>query len=182
MAKQYENIGADIRDFIARQKIFFVSTAAGEGRINLSPKGMDTLRVVNESRVLWLNLTGSGNETAAHLLEDSRMTLMFCAFEGKPLILRLYGNAEVINIDDADWKDSLSLFPAIAGARQIIDMKVDLVQTSCGMAVPFLEFQGERDQLEKWAEKKGVEGLKQYREEKNRISIDGRPTGTSVEP
>jgi len=177
MATQHQEINTKLQDFIAQQKIFFVATAPKDGRINLSPKGMDTLRVMNESRVLWLNLTGSGNETAAHLLDNSRMTLMFCAFEGKPMILRLYGKATVINTTDAQWQDSLSLFPEIAGARQIIDIQVDLVQTSCGMGVPYFEFQEERPQLRDWAEKRGSEGLKQYRLEKNQISLDGKPTG-----
>ena len=178
MAKQYKNINSELQAFIAQQKVFFVATAPKDGYINLSPKGMDTLKVMNESRLLWLNLTGSGNETAAHLLENSRMTLMFCAFEGKPLILRLYGKATVINTTDAQWQDSLSLFPETTGARQIIDMQIDLVQTSCGMGVPHLKFQEERPLLRDWVEKKGTEGLKQYRLKKNQISINGQPTGT----
>ncbi len=178
MATQYKEINPKLQAFIAQQKIFFVATAPKNGRINLSPKGMDTLRVTNKSRVQWLNLTGSGNETAAHLLEDSRMTLMFCAFEGHPLILRLYGHATVINTTDTQWQDSFSLFPETTGARQIIDMQVDLVQTSCGMGVPYFEYQDERPLLRDWAEKKGVEGLKQYRQKKNLLSLDGKPTGT----
>ncbi|RUM94252.1 MAG: pyridoxamine 5'-phosphate oxidase family protein [Thiothrix sp.] len=178
MAKQYKEISPKLQGFITEQKIFFVATAPKDGHINLSPKGMDTLRVMNKSRVLWLNLTGSGNETAAHLLESNRMTLMFCAFEGKPLILRLYGKATIINTTNAQWQDSLCLFPESTGARQIIDMQVDLVQTSCGMGVPYLKFQEERPLLKDWAEKKGTEGLKQYRLEKNQVSINGQPTGT----
>jgi hypothetical protein len=178
MAIQYEAINETLEHFIMQQKVFFVATATEEGRINLSPKGMDTLRVLNETCVLWLNLTGSGNETAAHLLENDRMTLMFCAFEGDPKILRLYGSAKVINTTDGNWQKSMDLFPTIPGARQIIDMRVDLVQTSCGMAVPYYKFQEERQQLLRWADKKGDIGLKQYRQEKNQISLDGKPTGT----
>ena len=181
MGKLYTQLTDDLASFIRRQKLFFVGTAADDGRVNVSPKGMDTLRVVTENRVVWLNLTGSGNETAAHLRENDRITLMFCAFEGDPLILRLYGHARIFHPRDAEWDSLLTLFPAIPGARQIIDMSVDLVQTSCGFGVPFFEFKAERDQLEKWAEKKGPEGIRQYWEEKNQISLDGKPTGIVAE-
>jgi len=181
MGKLYTQLTDDLAGFIRRQKIFFVGTAADEGRANISPKGMDTLRVVTEDRVVWLNLTGSGNETAAHLRENGRITLMFCAFEGEPLILRLYGHARIFHPRDAEWDSLITLFPATPGARQIIDMSVDLVQTSCGFGVPFFEFKAERDQLEKWAEKKGPEGIQKYWEEKNRASVDGKPTGIVAE-
>lgn len=181
MGKLYKQLTDDLAGFIQRQKLFFVGTAADDGRVNVSPKGMDTLRVVTEDRVVWLNLTGSSNETAAHLRENDRITLMFCAFEGDPLILRLYGHARIFHPRDAEWDSLITFFPAIPGARQIIDMSVDLVQTSCGFGVPFFEFKAERDQLEKWAEKKGPEGIRQYWEEKNRISLDGKPTGTVAE-
>lgn len=181
MGKLYKQLTDDLTGFIQRQKIFFVGTATDDGRANVSPKGMDTLRVVTEDRVVWLNLTGSGNETAAHLRENGRITLMFCAFEGEPLILRLYGHARIFHPRDAEWNSLLPFFPAIPGARQIIDMSVDLVQTSCGFGVPFFEFKAERDQLEKWAEKKGPEGIRQYWEEKNQISLDGKPTGIMAE-
>jgi len=181
MGKLYKQLTDDLTGFIQRQKLFFVGTAADDGRVNVSPKGMDTLRVVTEDRVVWLNLTGSSNETAAHLRENDRITLMFCAFEGDPLVLRLYGHARIFHPRDAEWDSLLTLFPAIPGARQIIDMSIDLVQTSCGFGVPFFEFRAERDQLEKWAEKKGPEGIRQYWEEKNQISLDGKPTGIVVE-
>lgn len=177
MGRQFHEIGADLRGFIERQKIFFVATAAPDGRVNVSPKGMDTLRVLNQNRVAWLNLTGSGNETAAHLLENSRMTLMFCAFEGEPLILRLYGQARAVHPRDADWEQLLGLFPRIPGARQIFDMQVDLAQTSCGAGVPYFDFIGDRDALTNWAENKGPTGLEDYWREKNRTSLDGKPTG-----
>ncbi len=176
MAKQYEHINARWQDFIQAQKLFFVATAAREGRVNLSPKGMDTLRLVDENRVLWLNLTGSGNETAAHLQEHDRMTVMFCAFEGNPVILRLYGHAHAIHPSDPEWHTLVQYFPSIAGSRQIIDLKVDLVLTSCGMAVPFYAYQGERDELERWAEQKGKKGIEDYWEAHNQISLDGRET------
>ncbi|MCW8826128.1 MAG: pyridoxamine 5'-phosphate oxidase family protein, partial [Gammaproteobacteria bacterium] len=132
MAQRFDEISENLQQFIEKQKIFFVATAAADGRVNLSPKGMDSLRVLDKNRVLWLNVTGSGNETAAHLLENSRMTLMFCAFEDKPLILRLYGEARAIHSGDDDWQQNLSLFAPLPGARQIYELSVDLVQTSCG--------------------------------------------------
>jgi len=177
MAKQYSQLTGELSDFIRRQKIFFVGTAASDGRVNVSPKGMDTLRVVSANRVVWLNLTGSGNETAAHLLESNRITLMFCSFEGTPLILRLYGQAQVFHPRDAEWNGLIQLFPGIPGTRQIIDVSIDLVQTSCGWGVPLFDFKDERDQLEKWAENKGPEGIRKYWEERNQQSIDGKPTG-----
>ena len=176
MAKQYSEIPEKIRLFIQEQKIFFVATAAVDGRINLSPKGMDSLRVVDGNRVVWLNMTGSGNETAAHLLENSRMTLMFMAFTGDPLILRLYGTATAIHKKDPEWSELYSLFPENPGARQLFDLNVDLVQTSCGMAVPLYEYVDDRRQLIDWAEKKGEAGVSEYWVEKNQHSIDGKPT------
>lgn len=181
MGKLYTQLTDDLMDFIQRQKLFFTGTATDDGRVNVSPKGLDTLRVVTEERIVWLNLTGSGNETAAHLRENGRITLMFCAFEGDPLILRLYGHARVFHPRDAEWDSLVTLFPAIPGARQIIDVSVDLVQTSCGFGVPLFEFKSDRDQLEEWAKKKGSEGIQKYWEEKNRMSIEGKPTGIMPE-
>lgn len=181
MGKLHTQVTDELAEFIRRQKIFFVGTAADNGRINVSPKGMDTLCVVTDNRVAWLNLTGSGNETAAHLRENDRITLMFCAFEGDPLILRLYGHARIFHPRDAEWDSLITLFPAFPGARQIIDMSVDLVQTSCGYGVPLFEFVAERDQLEKWAGKKGPEGIRKYWQEKNRLSLDGKSTGIEAE-
>lgn len=176
MGKQFASIDAATRAFIENQKIFFVGTA-GSGRINVSPKGMDTLRVIDSNRVIWLNLTGSGNETAAHLLEHNRITLMFCAFEGKPNIVRLYGTAKVIYAKEAQWAEWISLFPALPGARQIIEVQVELVQSSCGMAVPFMSYEGDREELKHWAEKQGEDKIKEYWQRKNTISLDGKPTG-----
>lgn len=176
MAKHYDHINKKIQKFISEQKIFFVATATGDSRINLSPKGMDSFRVMDEKRVLWLNLTGSGNETAAHLYADGRITVMFCAFEGAPMILRLYGKGKVINPNDAHWDKTVSLFPALAGTRQIIDIEIELVQTSCGMSIPYFDFKEERLQLDDWAKGKGREGIKEYWKEKNEQSIDGIPT------
>ena len=177
MGQRFPAIGERHRDFIQRQRMFFVATAAPEGRVNLSPKGLDALRVLGPSRVAWLNLTGSGNETAAHLLEHDRMTLMFCAFEGAPLILRLYGRASALHPRDTGWAELAGLFPPLTGARQIIDMRVELVLTSCGLGVPRYDYLGQRDGLETWARNKGEDGIRRYWEEKNRLSLDGKATG-----
>jgi hypothetical protein len=175
MGKQFTEIPDALLPFIARQHIFFVGTAAPDGRVNVSPKGMDALRVLDANRVIWLNVTGSGNETAAHLLENPRMTVMFAAFEGSPMILRLYGKARTIHTDDSDWTELYAHFRPLPGARQILDLQVDLVQTSCGMAVPLMDYVGDRELLNQWAEKKGDEGVRQYWAEKNAVSLDGRP-------
>ncbi|WP_298238159.1 pyridoxamine 5'-phosphate oxidase family protein [uncultured Algibacter sp.] len=177
MSKFLPEISTALKTFIEAQQIFFVATAAAEGRINLSPKGLDTFRVIDSNKVIWLNLTGSGNETAAHLLKNDRMTIMFCSFEGKPLILRLYGNAKIYHDRDAKFQEYIHLFPEIAGTRQIVEMHVDSLQTSCGYAVPFMNFKEERQQLNSWAEKQGEERLQNYRKEKNSKSIDGFDTG-----
>jgi hypothetical protein len=177
MGKQFSQITTQLQSFIEEQKLFFVGTAAPEGRVNVSPKGMDTLRVLDANRIVWLNLTGSGNETAAHLLESNRMTIMFCAFEGAPNILRLYGKARALYPSNAAWPELIGLFPDLPGARQLFDMNVDLVQTSCGFGVPLMDYQGDRRELTVWAEKQGNEGLKDYQARKNRLSLDGKPTG-----
>ena len=176
MGKRFEELNARHIEFIKSQKMFFVGTAGKEGKVNISPKGMDTFRIINKNRIVWLNLTGSGNETAAHVLENKRMTIMFCAFEGNPLILRLYGNSIVIHQRDDSWKELVELFPPIAGARQIYDLTIDTVQTSCGTGVPLYDYNEDRDQLIKWAENQKEEGIKNYWEIKNKISIDGKPT------
>lgn len=176
MAKRYTEIEDKQRRFILAQKLFFVGTAAADGHVNVSPKGMDSLRVLSPQRVVWLNVTGSGNETAAHLLDNSRITLMFCAFEGEAMILRVYGKAVAYHPRDPQWAEMIKLFPPLPGARQIIDIAVDLVQTSCGTAVPFFAYQGEREQLTDWAVKKGETGIRQYWEDRNQVSLDGKPT------
>ena len=167
-----------LRSFIERQKLFFVATAARDGRVNVSPKGMDTLRIVDDNRIMWLNLSGSGNETAAHIRETPRMTLMFCAFEGDAMILRVYGNASVIHPRHIDWQRLSSEFPAIAGSRQIFDLNVDLVQTSCGTGVPVMQFMESRAETElvPFYENMGPDGVRDYWRKKNVESIDGRPT------
>lgn len=180
MAQRYSELSDTHIQFISKQKIFFVGTATADSRINISPKGMDSLRVLGNRRIAWLNVTGSGNETSAHVQQQPRMTVMFCAFDGPPLILRLYGTARVVHPRDCEWRELVSLFPPLPGARQMFDVTIDLVQTSCGMAVPYLSYTGDRELLNEWAEKKGEEGLKQYREEKNQVSLDGILTNIVV--
>lgn len=177
MANQFSKITGTQRTFIEQQKIFFVGTADIDGRVNVSPKGADSLRVLDENRVAWLNLTGSGNETAAHMIANNRITIMFCSFEGSPLILRLYGSGKVVYPNNPQWDRLYGLFPSNIGARQVFDVTVDLVQTSCGFQVPFYEYIGERDLMDKWVEKKGRQGVEQYWLEKNTLSLDGKPTG-----
>ena len=176
MSKFYTKLTSRLQKFIEVQKIFFVATAPVSGRINLSPKGMDSFRVINENRVLWLNVTGSGNETAAHLLENNRITIMFCSFEGAPNILRLYGKGKEIKEGDDTWNELITLFPETPGTRQIFDIAIESAQTSCGMSIPFYEYKGERNELNDWATEQGKEGISKYWEEKNQTSIDGLPT------
>ena len=165
-------------EFIKAQHLFFVGTAAADGRVNISPKGMDTLRILNEERIVWLNLSGSGNETAAHLAEHDRITMMFCAFQGHALILRVYGRGRAIHPRDETWEELIGLFPKLAGSRQIIDVQVESVQQSCGSAVPKFELIQSRglSELVPFYDKMGEDGVRAYWEEKNQVSIDGRPT------
>ena len=176
MGKKFTEIAPELQEFIKNQKIFFVGTAAETGNVNVSPKGMDSFRVINKNKIAWLNLTGSGNETAAHLLKNDRMTIMFCAFEGKPMILRLYGTAKIYHPRDQEYQDFIDLFPETPGSRQVIEMEVDLVQTSCGYAVPFMDYKEDRTVLKDWAQKQGQEKIETYWEEKNTVSIDGFET------
>ena len=177
MAKFFDEIPDKLANFIAAQKIFFVATAATEGRINLSPKGYDALRVLGPNRIIWLNLSGSGNETAAHIRAQNRITLMFCAFQDAPLILRVYGSAKTIHPRDELWEDLYSHFDDYSGARQIFDLHVESVQTSCGFGVPLYDFVGERSKLIEHSDAKGREAIEQAWPEKNAISIDGLQTG-----
>ena len=172
----FDQLTEDHIDFIKDQKVFFVATGVAEGTINLSPKGLDSLRVVENNRILWMNLTGSGNETAAHVQENPRMTLMMNAFEGKALILRIYGKAKVIHQLDEEWKEFVDLFPYSEGSRQIFDLSIDLVQTSCGWAVPEYEFKKERDILDKSNKVAGEKGIRKYWKSSNTKSLDGLKT------
>ena len=153
MGKKFAELSEKHIEFIAKQKMYFVGTATEDSRVNISPKGMDSFKVLDNTTVAWLNVTGSGNETAAHVQTHPRMTIMFVAFEGKPMILRLYGEARAIHKNDSAWEDAYSLFVPNAGARQIFKLTVDLVQVSCGMSVPYFDYRAERSELNEWADK-----------------------------
>lgn len=176
MGQHFYALSDQLIHFICAQHIFFVGTATTDSRINISPKGMDTLRVLNANRIIWLNVTGSGNETAAHVQHHPRMTLMFMALTGKPIILRIYGQAKAIHRQDSDWAELFPLFDPLPGARQIFDLTIEHVQTSCGMSVPYFDYLGEREQLNEWAEKKGRIGIAEYWRQANGVSIDGIET------
>ncbi len=176
MGKQFSELSDKHLEFIEKQKIYFVATAAQRGNVNLSPKGGDSLRVINNKQIAWLNLTGSGNESASHVIQNPRMTLMFCAFEGSPIILRAYGKATVLHAKDADWGSYVKLFPESVAARQIFILDIDLVQSSCGMSVPYFSYEGDREDLANWSTKQGVEGIEKYWLKKNQKSIDGFET------
>lgn len=177
MAKFHDALTPELTAFIARQKVFFVASNAPEGRLNLSPKGLDSLRVLDPNTVAYLDLTGSGAETAAHLKVDPRLTLMLCSFSAEALILRLYGRGEAISPGDPAWAGLAPLFPSYPGTRQIIRLQVESLQTSCGAGLPLMGYAGERGTLTEWARKKGEDGMAEYRRQKNAVSIDGLPTG-----
>lgn len=177
MAQQFDHILPQHAAFIARQHIFFTASAAPEGHVNVSPKGLDTFRLFDEHTVAYLDLTGSGNETAAHLRRSPRLTLMFCAFDGSPLILRLYGEGRALGVGTPAFAERASAFTLLPGTRQIIEVRVDLVQTSCGFGVPLFDYQGERTALTRQAEAWGEAGLLDYWTRKNLRSIDGYETG-----
>lgn len=180
MAKVFESIDRRFSEFILEQKIFFTASAAADGRVNISPKDRSSLRILGENRVAYIDQTGSGNETAAHLRLNRRLTLMFCALDGPPMILRLYGLASVLPRKSRAYAELLdSAFGGVEppGARQIIVLNIDRVQTSCGFGVPLFQYVGRRDTLRRWAEAKGETGLEEYRRLKNAESIDGFPTG-----
>lgn len=180
MASFYDVLDDKLRAFIEKQHMFFTATALEEGRVNLSPKGMDTFRCLDNKTVAYLNLTGSGNETAAHLIANGRITIMFCSYDKNPLILRIYGTGRSVHPEDPEWDNLAAQIGLIPGARQFVVVDIDSVQTSCGYAVPRYEFVEERDTLTRWAETKGDEGIEAYWREKNTVSIDGYPTGHPV--
>lgn len=180
MGKQFPSIEPTHRKFIERQHIFFNASACSHGRVNVSPRDVAALRILDPHTAIYLDRTGSGNETAAHLLADGRLTLMFCAFEGAPMILRLYGHGRIIPRPGPEYTTLLATHfnnEEPPGARQIVHLTVELVQTSCGMNVPFYDYVSERDQLTRWAAVKGEAALQDYRRQKNTHSIDGLPTG-----
>jgi hypothetical protein len=177
MGRTYPEIDERNAAFIREQRVFFVATApaSADGRLNLSPKGLDTLAILNKNTIAYLDLVGSGIETVAHLRENGRIVFLFCAFEGPPRLLRLHGRGEVIEPGDADWESLVGNFPRYDNARSIIRVAVERVSDSCGYGVPLFEYRGDRSQLIEWAERKGPEGVAAYRAENNRESIDGLP-------
>lgn len=176
MGKCYDNLTPDVQAWLAQQKVFFVATAPldADGHVNCSPKGGDTFRILSEREVAYLDLTGSGIETISHLQENGRVVIMFCAFEGAPKIVRLHGRGRVVYPKDSEYAELSRRFPPHPGARAIICVQLTRISDSCGFGVPLLAFSGERETLERWAEKEGAEGLAAYRQKKNRTSIDGR--------
>ncbi|MBW4611701.1 MAG: pyridoxamine 5'-phosphate oxidase family protein [Desmonostoc vinosum HA7617-LM4] len=184
MAKLFDCITEELQKFITTQHLFFVATAplSSTGHINLSPKGLDCFRILSSHRVAYLDLTGSGNEASAHLQENGRITFLFCAFAEPPSILRLYGQGYTVLPNSANWNSLHSLFPQIPGTRQIIVADIERVQTSCGLGVPLYEYQGQRQTLVNWASKKGEQGVRDYQQQKNLVSIDGLPTPLSQLP
>ncbi|HZG83574.1 pyridoxamine 5'-phosphate oxidase family protein [Paenibacillus sp.] len=178
MGKRFPALLPEHEAFIRKQNVFFVASAplAGDGHVNVSPKGYDVFRLLSSDRAAYLDLTGSGSETSAHLLENGRLTIMFCAFEGPPNILRLYGKGEVILPGSEQWERLAPLFPTMPGARQIVAMRIEEVQTSCGFGVPLMSYEGDRETLTRWAESKGETALEEYRAAKNAVSLDGLPT------
>lgn len=183
MAKVHDTITPAIQEFIAKQHMFFVASAplTGHGHVNLSPKGLDAFRILSPNRVAYLDLVSSGNETSAHMLENGRITLMFCAFEGSPNIVRLYGKGYTVLPTHPEWAELSQHFTLYPATRQIIVAEISRVQTSCGYGVPLYGYVGERDHHFKWADTLGVEGLETYRNEKNLVSMDGLPTVWGLE-
>jgi hypothetical protein len=175
MGKFFDSIAPQHTAFAQKQHIFFVSTAplSGEGRINVSPKGMDSFRILNDKQVAYMDVIGSGNETSAHTLENGRITFMFCSFDKVPNILRFYGKGFTVLRDSLDWEKYSVHFKIFPSTRQIIVADIDLVQTSCGFGIPFYEYVGERTTHFDWAAKKNDEELLDYQITKNSVSIDG---------
>jgi hypothetical protein len=183
MAKIHPMITEELKAFIARQHIFFVGSAplSGEGHVNLSPKGLDSFRVLSPYRVAYLDIVSSGNETSAHLLENGRITFMFCAFDGPPNILLLYGKGRSVLPGQPDWQELSAHFTLYPSTRQIIVADISRVQTSCGYGVPLYDYTGERDLHFKWAEKLGPAGLEKYKQENSMVSLDSLPTALGEE-
>ena len=181
MGKVFEAIDERMIEWLRAQRMFFVASAplAGEGHVNLSPKGCDSFQVLGPREVAYVDLTGSGVETVAHVRENGRIVLMFCAFEGPPRIVRLHGRASVVEPGDGEYAALAARFSSHLGARAVIRVAVQRVADSCGYAVPLYEYRGERTQLDEWAQHKGPDGLRAYRAENNARSIDGLPALTA---
>jgi hypothetical protein len=177
MAKLYDQITDRLAEFIQAQPLFFVASAplAADSHVNLSPKGLDCLRILSPTQVAYLDLTGSGNETSAHIQENGRITLMFCAFEGPPRILRLFGEGHAHPVGSPRFEELVPRFERLPGTRSIITVAIERVQTSCGYSIPFMDYRDERPTLQQWAERRGDDGLRQYWADRNVASIDGLP-------
>ncbi len=175
MGKVYGRLDDKLVEFIGRQHVFFVGTApdAPDGHLNISPKGLDTFRILGPNSVAYLDLTGSGIETVAHLRQNGRITILFCALEGRPLVVRLYGRGGVVEPCDPEWGGLIAEFPEYPGVRSVIVVDVERIADSCGYAVPLYEYKGERSQLIAYAERNGPKGMEAYKAQKNRSSIDG---------
>lgn len=174
---QFDKIEDWHQTFIEEQQMFFVATASPNGRVNMAPKDGNSLRIMGSNRIVWVNLTGAENETGAHLAESSRMTLMWCSFGRKPMILRAYGKATLIHPRDEAWSNLIKLFPSRHGSRQVIDLAVDFVLKSCGFGVPLYDFVSHQDTLRRWEDNKGADGIREHWADYNQFSIDGKPTG-----
>ncbi|MEP1353359.1 MAG: pyridoxamine 5'-phosphate oxidase family protein [Tateyamaria sp.] len=184
MAKQFQALTEVHRDFIQRQHIFFTASATADSRVNISPREIGALRIIDDNTVVYLDRTGSGNETAAHMLADGRMTIMFCALAGPPQIMRLYGSGTSLGWQSEAFANLISTHyggSTPLGTRQIMMLRFDLVQTSCGYGVPLFDYQGERTAIENWHDNKGPEGIREYWSDQNLTSMDGLPTGLDVE-
>ena len=177
MGRVHDSLDDELTSWVGRQPVFFVATAPSgdDGHVNLSPKGYDSFRVLSPRRVAYLDLTGSGVETIAHVRQNGRITIMFCAFDGKPRIVRLHGHGTVRRPGDAGFDELATLFPPLPGVRCVVDIDVTRVSSSCGYAVPRMELVGERDRLIDWAEKRGPEGVAAYQADRNAVSLDGLP-------
>jgi hypothetical protein len=181
VGKSLAALGDETKQFIRAQSMFFVASAPldPDGHVNLSPKGLDTFRILGPLTVAYLDFTGSGVETIAHLKENGRIVLMFCAFQGSPNILRLHGKGRTVELHEPEFNTLQAQFPVYEGTRAIIVIELTRIANSCGYGVPLLKYEGERSQMAAWARKKGPDGLKVYRQKKNSRSIDGLP-GISV--
>jgi len=177
VGKTFPGIDARNAEFIRKQRVFFVASAPEdrEGLVNLSPKGLETLVILNQNEVAYLDLVGSGVETVAHLRENGRIVFLFCAFEGPPRLLRLHGRGEAVEPGDPAWESLLAHFPSYEAARAIIRVDVHRVSDSCGYGIPLYDFRGDRPQLIDWAKRKGPQEIEDYKVENNRYSIDGLP-------
>ena len=184
MGNSFSSLLPNHQEFIKKQKIFFVGSAplSAEGHVNISPKGHDVLRIFSPTEIAYLDLTGSGNETSAHLHENGKITFMFLAYDGLPMILRLYGKGKTILPETEEWEEFIQHFEILPGARQIIYVEIESVKTSCGFSVPFYSYGGDRNILHQWATNKGDVELDLYRKKNNSISMDGivTPLGEGI--